>query len=514
MTRISIEHMSFGFSTPLFERLSACFDVGWTGLVGSNGSGKTTLLRLIAGELAPSEGRVSWTGDTKVLVWCRQASRDQRAELLAFAQDSSKAAQRWRGLLGVTPEHGERFDRLSPGERKRWQLAWALAQQPDVLLLDEPTNHLDAEARERIVSALRRFEGTGILVSHDRELLDAICTRTARLRGHTLELYPGGYGLARDEWQARERATATAKAQLGKVEARLARRADEQRRRAASAERDRSVSRRAKGKHDHDARTLLAQNKAEMAGKRLARDAAALETRLGRVRTELGQLRVEKELGAELFAGYSPWSKPIVLRAAFDELGVAGRRLLGRTSLTLGRSDKVALRAPNGAGKTTLLAELARQNPEVFAEALYLPQSLEPEAQAELRVRLAALDRGARGRVLSFVAALGSDPDSLLRSSAWSPGEARKLALALGLDRHAPALILDEPTNHFDLPSIERLERLLERFPGCVVLVTHDTALAQRVATRFWCIESRELVERHREQEALELARGTGAPGP
>ena len=426
MTRIIIEQLSFGFSTPLFERLSVCFDAGWTGLVGSNGSGKTSLLRLIAGELAPSAGHVALTGDTPLLVWCRQASRDQRAELLAFAHDSSKAAQRWRGLLGLTPDQSERFDRLSPGERKRWQLALALSQQPDVLLLDEPTNHLDAQARERIIAALRRFEGTGVLVSHDRELLDALCTRTARLRRQALELCPGGYTAARDEWQARERATASAKAELGKVETRLARRAHEQRRRAANAERERSVSRRAKGKHDHDARTLLAQNKAEMAGKRLARDAAALESRLGRVRSELGELRVEKELGAELFAGYAPWSKPIVLRAAFDELCVGERRLLGRTSLSVGRSDKIALRAPNGAGKTTLLAELARQNPEVFAQALYLPQSLEPEAQVELRARLSALERTARGRVLSFVAALGSEPDALLRSSAWSPGETRK----------------------------------------------------------------------------------------
>jgi ATPase subunit of ABC transporter with duplicated ATPase domains len=97
--------------------------------------------------------------------------------------------------------------------------------------------------------------------------------------------------------------------------------------------------------------------------------------------------------------------------------------------------------------------------------------------------------------VLGFVAALGSDPDAVLRSNAWSPGQTRKVALALGLAAHAPALILDEPTNHFDLPSIERLERLLVAFPGCVLLITHDDALAARVATRRFSIESAELVE-------------------
>jgi ATPase subunit of ABC transporter with duplicated ATPase domains len=94
------------------------------------------------------------------------------------------------------------------------------------------------------------------------------------------------------------------------------------------------------------------------------------------------------------------------------------------------------------------------------------------------------------------VAALGSDPDAILRSHAWSPGETRKVALALGLAAHAPALILDEPTNHFDLPSIERLERLLVAFPGAIVLVTHDEALAARVATRSFAIQATTLIER------------------
>jgi ATPase subunit of ABC transporter with duplicated ATPase domains len=375
-----------------------------------------------------------------------------------------------------------------------------------VLLLDEPTNHLDAQARELCSQALRRFEGTGVLVSHDRELLDATCVRTARLRAASLELYPGNYAAARAEWQARERATASAKAARREVEARLVRRAEERRRSAASAERDRSVSRRAKGKHDHDARTLLAANKAEMAGKRLARDAAALTARVQRVRAEIDALHVEKELGGELFSDYSAWSKPIVLRVMIDELRVGERRLLGRTALDVARTDKIVLRAPNGAGKTTLLGELARQNPEVFARSLYLPQSLSCAAVGELASRLSGLDRAARGRVLSIVAALGSDPDALLGSCAWSPGQTRKLALALGLAEQAPALILDEPTNHFDLPSIERLERLLVSFPGCVVLVTHDVALASRVANRCLEIASGELVERPVELEPAHAA--------
>jgi ATPase subunit of ABC transporter with duplicated ATPase domains len=493
MTRIILEELSFGYDAPLFESVSLGFDAGWTGLVGANGAGKTTLLRLIAGELEPSSGRV-WRAPGATVAWCRQQSSEQLAELVEFAGDTTKAAARWRGLLGVEAEQLERFERLSSGERKRWQLALALSREPDVLLLDEPTNHLDRDARELVVDALRRFGGVGLLVSHDRELLESVTLRTARLARAKLALYPGTYSAAHAEWEGQRRTSASQRAELRQNAERLARRVDDRRRRAASAERERAGSRRMKGKHDHDARSMLAKNQAEAAGRRLARDASALDTRLERVREQLAAVHVEKELGGELFADYVPWSKPLVLRVAFDALEVPGRRLLGPTTLDVARGDKLALIAPNGSGKTSLITEMARQNPAVFARSVVLPQSLDAPARRALEVRLAALDRTERGRVLGFVAALGSDPDAVLRSRGWSPGQTRKVALALGLAAHAPALILDEPTNHFDLPSIERLERLLAAFPGCLVLVTHDEALAARVATRFFTLSEATLI--------------------
>lgn len=361
---------------------------------------------------------------------------------------------------------------------------------------DEPTNHLDAEARRRIGEALRRFAGCGILVSHDRSLLEALTTSTARIKDAGIEICPGAYSAAQAEWDAQRRSVIDAKAALTQVATRLERRADAQRRRAEGAERDRSSARRMKSRHDSDARSMLAKNQAEAAGRRLARDAAAIDTRAARARSELATLHVDRELGGELASDYVPWSKPIVLRVAFDALSGGGRRLLGPVALDVARTDKLAIVAPNGSGKTCLLRELVRQNPAALAQSVYLPQSLPPDAQRELEARLGALERRARGRVLGIVATLGSEPDAVLRSSAWSPGQARKVALALGLATHAPALVLDEPTNHFDLPSIERLERLLAAFPGAVVLITHDEGLARRVATRFFGIEAEQLVER------------------
>jgi ATPase subunit of ABC transporter with duplicated ATPase domains len=155
---------------------------------------------------------------------------------------------------------------------------------------------------------------------------------------------------------------------------------------------------------------------------------------------------------------------------------------------TVKRDDRIRITGPNGAGKTTLIrALLANAQSNVLENVLHLPQEQTAEDVASLTRAVALLDAESRGRVLSLFASLGSDPERIARraggDTTLSPGEARKLALAFGLGRHAWALVLDEPTNHLDLPTIERLERALEAYPGCVVLVTHDDAFAEACTT-------------------------------
>jgi ATPase subunit of ABC transporter with duplicated ATPase domains len=125
---------------------------------------------------------------------------------------------------------------------------------------------------------------------------------------------------------------------------------------------------------------------------------------------------------------------------------------------------------------------------------LTVPQELSPTEGLVLLERARALPSDERGRVLQIVAALGLAPEQLLATTSPSPGEARKLAIALGLGTHAWALVLDEPTNHLDLPSIERLESALAAWPGALLLVTHDEALARATCTERWRIDGGEVV--------------------
>jgi ATPase subunit of ABC transporter with duplicated ATPase domains len=148
----------------------------------------------------------------------------------------------------------------------------------------------------------------------------------------------------------------------------------------------------------------------------------------------------------------------------------------------------VRVHGPNGAGKTTLLHAMLAASTAPADRLLHLPQELGRESEDALLRELRDLEAARRGRALTIVAALGVDPARLLSSRRPSPGEARKLCLALGLAREVSAVVLDEPTNHLDLPSIERLEETLATYPGALLIVTHDDALARRVASTRWAI--------------------------
>jgi ATPase subunit of ABC transporter with duplicated ATPase domains len=126
-----------------------------------------------------------------------------------------------------------------------------------------------------------------------------------------------------------------------------------------------------------------------------------------------------------------------------------------------------------------------------MSRILYLPQELTSAAGAAMLESVRELGDDARGRVLATVAALGVDPERLLESASPSPGEARKLALAYGLGAQVWALVLDEPTNHLDMPAIERLEEALIEYPGAMLMVTHDDALARRCTGAEWRLMNR-----------------------
>jgi ATPase subunit of ABC transporter with duplicated ATPase domains len=474
--------VAWSAAVPVLEDVSFTLNRGLYGLVGANGAGKTTLLAVLAGELNPHEGNIALKPRDATIAFCPQRVEERGADVDLLAARDDGLAFELRGRLALDPHQLERWPTLSPGERKRWQVAAALAREPDILLLDEPTNHLDAGARRSLLEVLRRFSGTGVVVSHDRAVLDELTRATLRIHDKKVTLYPGCYSDARDHW-LRERASeeercSAARNRVRRAEAQL----DAARRTQASAARSISTRGRMRNRNDADARSILATTKAMWAEDRAGRGVGTARGEVERARSSVPKIERDPTLGGSVFATYQRAPKPVLFHLDHEELRAAEHVVLRSLRLTIGREDRVRIEGANGAGKTTLLEALvaSHAHPE---RILYLPQELDPEQVAALTDRLGEADSEARGRILSIFAALGSDPERIVRGdrARFSPGETRKLLLAEALARHVWALVLDEPTNHLDLPSVERLEDALAAYPGCVVLVTHDDTFAAKV---------------------------------
>ncbi len=495
MSAIHFRDLSFHYSTavPILESASVSLGRGWTGVVGSNGAGKTTILDLIAGELSATEGSLRLDPPDSIVTLCPQTADkiDPNIEVLREAVDGD--AQSIIGRLGLERSDLDRWETLSPGERKRWQIGGALYRRPDVLLLDEPTNHLDRDARALLIDELHRFGGVGLVVSHDRAVLNHLCRRILRIEHGSAELWQGGYDTAHQAWSAVEQAAydsyQAVRTQQRKVRRRLAdkRRATEQK--TARHKRDLRQA----GVKDQDARSMEKKGRFEGGLRQSSREMSLLRAETERLDEAATRFDLKRRLGGELFFDYAPAGRPVLLRYA-GPLAIGTTSLLGHVDVTVERNDRILLSGPNGAGKSTLLGALMAESTLPEESLLHLPQELTEIETAALVETVRSLGDDRKGRVLGIVGVLGSDPKRVLATDAPSPGEARKLLIALGLGRGAWVLLLDEPTNHLDLPSIERLEAALAAFPGALIVVTHDDEFARRTTQARWDIRGGELV--------------------
>jgi macrolide transport system ATP-binding/permease protein len=486
---------------PLFSDVTAVFSPGWTAIIGDNGIGKTTLTALMTGRdgLKPASGSIDPdpASGTLVTAWCPQEVTREPDGLEEFSQDWSSEAIDLRTRLDIGDDWPWRFDSLSGGEKKRLQLACALNKRPDLLLLDEPTNHLDLPSRRRLTQVLQGFRGIGVLISHDRVVLDALatsCLFLTRVHGAsgtvtTGRQISGNYSQAHAQLVSDGAAQSRLVEQAGRQVRQLAGMEDAARRATAHAESRKSGA--GLDPRDHDARArhkLAHMTDADAAG---ARAGARAQSRLRRAEQNKNALvepahRYDADV-AEFFSVVEPSHRRVLAQLPAGSLDCG----TGYPDLLIGPNDHIGLTGANGAGKTSLVHRLLEKGVEKDVPVLVLPQECGPEETAAAMERLRALPPDDRGRVLSGYARLNSDPDRLLGGAAPSPGELRKLLLCLGILADPPALIVaDEPTNHLDLASVEALGAALAAFRGAVLLVSHDEAFLDACTQIRWEIDT------------------------
>jgi ATPase subunit of ABC transporter with duplicated ATPase domains len=523
--------IQFG-AKPLFENVSIKFGEGNRyGLIGANGCGKSTFMKILGGDLEPSAGNVSIDPherlgklrqdqfayeDLRVLdvvmmgherLWSVLRERDAiyadpeatDADYLHAAELEAKVAEldgytaearAGELLLGVEIEerlHDGPMANVAPGYKLRVLLAQALFADPDILLLDEPTNHLDINTIRWLEGVLNARSSTMIVISHDRHFLNSVCTHMADLDYGTISVYPGSY----DDYmiastQARERVLS----QNAKAKDRIAELEEFVRRFRANKSKARQATSRAKAIEKirvEDVRPSSRQNP-------YIRFELDPKTRLHRTAVEIDG--IGKGFGQPLFSGLS-----LLLEA--------GKRL--------------AIIGANGSGKTTLLrtllGELTPDEGAVkWAEKAtlgYYPQDQSADFESDVAVfdwmkqwgREGDDDQAVRS-VLGKLLFSGDDVAKPLR--VLSGGERGRMLFGKLMLSRPNVLLMDEPTNHMDMESIESLNLALERYEGTLIFVSHDRQFVSSLATHVIELGKGQFSEFDGSYEDYLLSKGAG----
>ena len=485
----------------LLENASVSLHSGWkVGLTGANGAGKSSLFKLLLGELTPDAGELQMSGYDRIAYMAQETpslklaaldyvleghqelkqveldlvaaeaagDNDRLAELYGqydLLQGYSKKAEAEQLLAGLGFPQAvftNPVDSFSGGWRIRLNLARTLFMPSDLMLLDEPTNHLDLDATLWLEGWLRSYQGTLVLISHDRDFLDNVVDHLLHVEHKQLHLYKGGYSAF--ERQRSER-LAQQQSMYEKQQREIAHMEDFVRRFKAKA------------------------TKAKQAQSRIK----SLE-------------RMEKIAAAHVdspfhfvFPEASQFSDPLLVMRKAD-LGYPAKPVLSQVGFTLHPGQRIGLLGPNGAGKSTLIKTLVgdlapitgqRTQGEHLYIGYFAQHQLEAlDVEASPLLHLQRLSPEAREQELrNFLGGFGFQGDEVLAVvGRFSGGEKARLALAMIAWKKPNLLLLDEPTNHLDLEMRHALTLALQGFEGAVIVVSHDRHLLNNTVDEYWLV--------------------------
>ncbi|MFC3626816.1 ABC-F family ATPase [Vogesella amnigena] len=507
--------MQFG-AKPLFDKVSVKFGEGNRyGLIGANGSGKSTFMKILGGDLEQTSGEVAIESglrlgklrqdqfgyeDQRVIdvvlqghveMWAAMSERDaiyanleateddymRAAELEAkFAEYDGYTAEARAGelLMGVgipVEQHFGPMSEVAPGWKLRVLLAQALFSNPDILLLDEPTNNLDINTIRWLEHVLNERNSTMIIISHDRHFLNEVCTHMADLDYNTIRIYPGNY----DDYMI-----------------------------ASTQARERQLSSNAKAKERiQDLQEFVARFSAN---KSKARQATSRLKQVDKLKAEMVEVKPSSRQSP--FIRFEMDDKMKLHRQAVDVSGVnkayGDKVLFKNLSFILEAGARLAIIGPNGAGKSTLVKLLAGAFEAQFAEGVtadsgsikwaekaqvgYFAQDHEADFDSDWTLTEwmrqwgqegddEQVIRGTLGRLL-----FGSnDVEKAVR--VLSGGEKGRMLYGKLILQKPNVMIMDEPTNHMDMESIEALNMALEKYRGTLIFVSHDRQFVSSLAT-------------------------------
>jgi len=468
-------------SISVFENINLEFHKEWTAIVGSNGSGKSTLLKLISKELKSEETTIK---GNDLVHYCPQSTEKEPKYIKEYMMTHTSKAFKTRDMLGIKDSYVSKWSELSHGERKRLQIALALFSESDVLMVDEPTNHLDVKSKEIVKQALKNFKGIGILVSHDRELLDELSKTTMMIKDSKITTYRLKFSLAVDEYK---KSTLHLQKMQDLHEEKL-KKLD----RVIQSQRDKvilskgRVSKRNLDSNDSDSRAKI--NLAKLTGKD-KNDGQMLKRTQAKRKQLLNEsivLNKQSKIGISFDIEKSKKSFPIIIEPYVLE--VSEKQKLSFPRLSIEEYDKISIVGDNASGKSSFINFILAQI-RLNDTVLYIPQEITEDESKRVFKELKDMPKDKKGELYTLIKRLSGEPKQLIQSSLPSPGEVRKLLIAKGLLSKPSLIILDEPTNHMDLESIEALESALQDYFGTLIIISHDKFFVDGLSTVVWSFE-------------------------
>ena len=518
---ISCTGVAFSYpdqSVSLFEGVTFTLaDTARLGIIGPNGSGKSTLLRLLTGELQPSAGSIMTRtpaprarlvslepGDGRTVIESALASLDPRLAathllLQSHGSDAAAAAAEFASLDGYAVlarvqralaqaglgkrTWAQATVSLSVGERLWLRITEALLASCDLLLLDEPTSHLDIRWRADLAAMLQDLDTAYVVVSHDRHFLDLVCTEVLQLQRGAARLFAGGYSASR---------------------ATLA--AEHEHDRDVYAQQTRKVKQlsRAIGAVKGHADTIEAQAYRTSSGF-FSHKAARMERRAAALRGQLERSLAEAKAAKPFVEKQRHYALPVSQRTGVlvslvrVSAGVGTKVLFRDLSVTVRAGEHWCILGPNGAGKSTLVDVLSGRRPPDSGQVI-----LSPSVRIALVSQQGGLEHGgslpvdlvcqaggcSRQDARLVLGTLGIGEDLALQPMCLlSAGQQKRVLIATLVAGRPDLLVIDELEGGLDLDAVTAVEQALAAFEGALVMVTHDTALAQSIGKHFLTLD-------------------------
>lgn len=442
------------------------------GVIGQNGIGKSTLLDIMAGKLEPDEGLVHR--------YCSLSYIGQLDSITPANQAIDPIVMR---QFSVGNEYA---NFMSGGEKARYKIAAALSKETALLLADEPTANLDIQGTSLVESKLREFDGTLVIVSHDRQLLDAVCNVIWEIEDGRLKVYPGNYtsyvAQKENEKKRQEREYQNYIKEKKQLEDAILDR------------KGRSASTRKTPKRMGNSEARLHKMGNQKAKANLDKAVKAIEARLNKLEVKE---RPKENLAAVFnFVNIGDLPNKVVIQGSGVSKAIGNRVLFKDAQFSILNGQKVALFGDNGCGKTTFLNMIAGRETPIHvspnAQIGYFRQGMEDlDLDKTVLANVMTTSIYEESTIRGLLAQLLFRREDVFKEACvLSGGERTRLSLAKLIASEANVLFLDEPTNYLDLSSLEALEHVLGEYQGTVLFVSHDRHFINKIASHLITIDS------------------------